>query len=89
VVEGTPKTTTSLSLSSPISFSDALNEARAASKTEKARERDAPHAQATAASQPRKAEEDWDEEVEPGLSTLAIMAMLLLVRTLGYCRSAR
>ena len=44
-------------------------------------------------SQPRKAEEDGDEkvhkEVQPSLSTLAMTAMLPLVRTPGCCRSAR
>jgi len=72
VVEGTPNTTTSPSSSPPISFSHVLNKAKAASKTEKALEADAPHAQTTAASQPRKTEEDEVEEVAlcmPGLST--------------------
>jgi len=66
VAKGTPKRTTSPSSSSPMSFSDALNKAKAAAETEKAREGDAPpRAQTTPASQPpRKAEEDEDEEEE-------------------------
>ena len=43
----TPKTMTPPPSSSPMSFFDALNKAKAATKAEKAREGDAPHAQMT------------------------------------------
>ena len=74
-------------------FPGAPNKAKAANETEKAREVDALHAQSTAASQPRKAEEDGDEEVEdevePGPSTLAITATWLLVTRRGGVLSIR
>jgi len=67
VAKGTPKTSWPSS-SSPMSFSDALNKAKAAAETEKAREEDAPQAQTTmTASQPRNMEEDEEEELRmPG-----------------------
>jgi len=60
----------SASSSSPISFSDALNKAKAkaAAETEEAQEGDAPRAQTTtAASQPRNMEEDEEDEEEEEL----------------------
>jgi len=53
-------------------FSDALSKAKAAAKTEKAREGDGPRAQTmttttTTASQPRNMEEDEEEEEEEEL----------------------
>jgi len=64
VAKGTPKTSWPSS-SSPMSFSDALNKAKAGAETEKAREGDAPRAQTTTtASQPRNMEEDEEEEEE-------------------------
>jgi len=74
---------TSPSSSSPVSSSDAPNKAKAASKTEKAREGDAPGAQTTAASQPRKTEVEEVELRMPGPSTLGTTAMLPLVRRQG------
>jgi len=68
--KGTPKTTSSPSSSSPMSFSDALNKAKAkaAAETEEAREGDAPRAQTTtAASQPRNMEEEEEDEEEEEL----------------------
>jgi len=66
--KGTPKTTSSPSSSSPMSFSDALNKAKAkaAAETEEACEGDAPHAQMTAAASQlcNMEEEDEDEEEE-------------------------
>jgi len=56
---GTPKSTTSL----PVSFSDAINKAKAAIETENAREGNTPGAH-TAASEPRKTEQNEDEEQE-------------------------
>ena len=68
VAKGTPKTMTSPSSSSPMSFSDALNKAKVAAEAEKVREGDAPRAQTTTAYQPRKIEKDEeakeDDEVE-------------------------
>jgi len=64
VAKGTPKMSWPSS-SSPMPFSDALNKAKAAAKTEKAWEGDAPWAQmTTTASQPRNMEEDEEEEEE-------------------------
>jgi len=64
--KGTPKTPSSASSSSPMSFSDALNKAKA--ETEEAREGDAPRAQTTAAaSQPRNMEEEEEDEEEEEL----------------------
>ena len=60
VAKGTPKSTTS----PPMSFSDAVNKAKAAVKAEKAREGDAPCAQTSTVPQPRGTEGDIDEEEE-------------------------
>jgi len=66
--KGTPKTTSLASSSSPMSFSDALNKAKAkaAAETEEAQEGGAPRAQTTTAvSQPHNMEEeDKDKEEE-------------------------
>ena len=67
--KGTPKTMSSPSSSSPMSFSDALNKAKAkaAAETEEAWEGNAPRAQTTTASQPRNMEEEEEEELRiPG-----------------------
>ena len=65
VAKGVPKTTSSPSSSSPMSFSDVLSKAKAAADAQKAQEgEDAPRAQTTTtAYQPRKTEED-EEDVE-------------------------
>ena len=62
VAKGTPKTMTSPS--SPVSFPNALNKAKATAEVEKAREGDAPRVQTTTACQARKTEEDEEEEEE-------------------------
>ena len=73
-----PLNTTSMSSSSSsMTFSDALNKAKAVDEAEKAREGDtAPHAQAAAASQPCNAQEDdEDDEAElrmPGSSDFGL-----------------
>jgi calcium/calmodulin-dependent protein kinase I len=64
------RTSASSSSSSPMSFSDALNKAKAAAEAEKARGRDAlaPRVQATAAaSQPRNTQEDEEDDEEEGV----------------------
>ena len=67
VAKGTPKTMTSPSSSSTMSFSDAPNKAKAVTKAEKVLEGGAPRAQTTTAYRPRKTEEgeeDDNNEVE-------------------------
>ena len=66
VAKGPPKVTSSPSSSFPMSFSDALNKAKAkaAAETKEAREGDAPCAQTTAASQLRNTEEDEKDDDE-------------------------
>ena len=55
--------------SSPMSFSDALNKAKAsaAAETEEAQEGDTPHVQMTMASQPHNMEEGEEDEEEEKL----------------------
>ena len=60
----TPKMTASPSLSSPMSFSDALYKAKAAAEAERLREGDSSCAQTMVAPQPRKTVEDEGEVVE-------------------------
>jgi calcium/calmodulin-dependent protein kinase I len=65
------RTSASSSSSSTMSFSDALNKAKAAAETEKARGGDAPalrvQATAAAASQPRNTQEDEEDDEEEGV----------------------
>ena len=55
--------------SSPMSFSDAINKAKAnaTAETEEAEEGDTPHVQTTMASQPRNMEEGEEDEEEEKL----------------------
>jgi len=62
MAEGTPKMMTSPLSSTPMSFSDAPNKAKAAAKAKKVLEGGAPHAQTTMAYWPRKTEEGEEDD---------------------------
>ena len=94
VAKGTTKSMTSPSSSSLMSFLDALNKAKAAAMTEKARKGDAPCAQTTTGYQPRTMEEDEeeveDDEVElrtPGPFDFGITLVPRMRCGCGYCRT--